>query len=49
MLSPQGVIIWHDYKLDAPDVFHYLNELSKTIKMVHIKDTDMVMYRKQFI
>jgi predicted O-methyltransferase YrrM len=49
MLSPQGVIVWHDYKLDAPDVFHYLNELSRTIEMVHIKDTDMVIYRKQSI
>ncbi|MBT6306086.1 class I SAM-dependent methyltransferase [Rhodospirillaceae bacterium] len=49
MLSPQGVIVWHDYKLDAPDVFHYLNELSRTIEMVHVKDTDMVIYRKHSI
>ena len=46
MLSPQGVIVWHDYKPDAPDVFKYLNELSKTIELIHIKDTDLVLYRQ---
>ena len=47
MLSPQGVIVWHDYKPDAPDVFKYLNELSKTIELIHIKDTDLVLHRQQ--
>ena len=46
MLSPQGVIVWHDYKPDAPDVFKYLNELSKTTELIHIKDTDLVLYRQ---
>jgi predicted O-methyltransferase YrrM len=46
MLSSTGVIIWHDYKVDAPDVFNYLNDLSKSVKIVHIKDTDMAMYRR---
>jgi len=46
MLSSQGVIVWHDYKPDAPDVFKYLNELSKTIDLIHIKDTDLVLYRQ---
>jgi hypothetical protein len=47
MLSSNGVIIWHDYKADAPDVFKYLNDLSKSVKIVHIKDTDMAMYRRR--
>ena len=47
MLSPQGVIVWHDYKPDAPDVFKYLNDLSKTIELIHVKDTDLVLYRQQ--
>jgi predicted O-methyltransferase YrrM len=46
MLSSNGVIIWHDYKADAPDVFNYLNNLSESVKIVHIKDTDMAMYRR---
>ena len=46
MLSSQGVIVWHDYKPDAPDVFEYLNELSKTTELIHIKDTDLVLYRQ---
>jgi len=46
MLSSQGVIVWHDYKPDAPDVFNYLNELSKRVELIHIKDTDLVMYRR---
>jgi len=47
MLSDRGIVLWHDYKPDAPDVFRYLNELSKTLPLVHIKDTDIVMYRQK--
>ena len=47
MLTDRGIILWHDYKPDAPDVFAYLNKLSETLPLVHIKDTDIVMYRKE--
>jgi hypothetical protein len=46
MLSERGVVLWHDYKPDAPDVFNYLNDLAKELSLVHIKDTDIVMYRR---
>ena len=30
MVTEGGVILWHDYKVEAPDVFGFLNKLSKT-------------------
>ena len=47
MLNESGVILWHDYKPDAPDVFEYLNELADELKLVHIENTDLVMYRRE--
>ncbi|MBH69482.1 MAG: hypothetical protein CMM58_14095 [Rhodospirillaceae bacterium] len=47
MLTKSGVILWHDYKPDAPDVFEYLNELANELKLVHIENTDLVMYRRE--
>ncbi len=46
MLGARGVVLWHDYKPDAPDVFGYLNDLAKELPLMHIKDTDIVMYRR---
>jgi len=46
MLSERGVVLWPDYKPDAPDVFDFLNALAKELTLVHIKDTDIVMYRR---
>ena len=46
MLSGHGVVLWHDYKPDAPDVFNYLNDLARELPLFHIKDTDIVMYRR---
>jgi hypothetical protein len=46
MLSERGVVLWHDYKPAAPDVFNFLNDLAKELALVHIKDTDIVMYRR---
>lgn len=48
MLTPKGIIIWHDYSgLDSgsKDVYKYLNELSHQQPLHHIKGTSMVMYR----
>lgn len=46
MIGDRGVILWHDYKPEAPDVFGYLNDLAGELSLVHIKDTDIVMYRR---
>lgn len=45
MLSDFGVILWHDYKPEAPDVFLYLNNLANKLPLVHIENTDLVMFR----
>ena len=46
MLADEGIILWHDYKPGVPGVFAFLNELSRTLPLVHIADTDLVMYRR---
>ena len=49
MLRPGGVVLWHDYRgrhvRPARDVFRYLNELSKTLPLVHLRGTSLVAHR----
>jgi len=45
MLKKGGVILWHDYKPEAPDVFSYLNNLAQEVPLHHISDTDFVIYK----
>lgn len=44
MMSPRGVVIWHDYASYAPGVVKALNDLGKTIPLVHIADTSLVLH-----
>ena len=46
MIRNGGVIVWHDF-LVWPGVTKSLLELSKTLKIHHIKDTSLVIYRKE--
>jgi len=50
MLSPNGVIIWHDYPA-YPGVFEYLNELARTCNrpIWHILGTGLALYSRQDI
>jgi hypothetical protein len=50
MIKKGGTIIWHDYSginKSSKDVYKYLNELSKEIKLFHIKETSFVMFTKE--
>ncbi len=50
MVKKNGYIFWHDYtqgKTSTRDVYRYLNNLSKEIKICHIKDTNMCFYKKE--
>ena len=47
MLKKGGVILWHDYKPEAPDVFSYLNNLAQEVPLLHISGTDFVIYKKK--
>lgn len=40
-LSPTGAILWHDYKSTWLGVTSYLDKLSKTLPIVHIKGTTL--------
>ena len=46
MMSPEGVVIWHDYASFAPGVVQVLNELSKVVPLVHIAGTSLVIYQR---
>jgi predicted O-methyltransferase YrrM len=47
MLAPKGMILWHDYRgpNQTKDVFKALNELSKKVSLMHIKETSLVVYK----
>ncbi len=49
MVKPGGFILWHDYRgrhvRPTRDVYRYLNELAKTLPLVHIRGTSLVAYR----
>jgi len=44
MMSPGGVVIWHDYASYAPGVVKALNDLGTTIPLVHVADTSLVLH-----
>lgn len=44
MLAPKGVIVWHDYNEEMEGVVRYLNELSRTLPLIWIKNTSLVVY-----
>jgi hypothetical protein len=49
MLKPGGLVFWHDYTplkgRGTIGVYNYLNELSKTLPLVHLNRTTLVAYR----
>ena len=47
MLSPRGIILWHDYvpgKKSARDVVKYINKISKQKKIYKIKNTSLCFF-----
>ena len=48
MVRPGGIVLWHDYSgpSGAVDVFRALNELARTLPLVHIAGTTLVAYRQ---
>jgi predicted O-methyltransferase YrrM len=45
ILAKGGTIVWQDYSVRWEGVFRYLCELSRTLSMVHIAGTSLVIYR----
>lgn len=49
MLKPGGLVLWHDYTplkgRGTIGVYQYLNELSKSLPLVHLAKTTLVAYR----
>ena len=49
MLKNGGIILWHDYNKNIPeirDVYNFLNELRNSLDIVHLQGTNIVAYRK---
>jgi predicted O-methyltransferase YrrM len=49
MLAPNGIVLWHDYRRrgrKTSDVFRALNELRKSVPLVHLAGTSLVAYRR---
>jgi predicted O-methyltransferase YrrM len=45
LLSPGGLVIWDDYSANWPGVYDYLNELGRELALLHVADTQLVVYR----
>lgn len=48
MVKPGGIIIWHDYRgrhRGTAGVFRHLNELARSLPLVHLRLTTLVAYR----
>lgn len=45
MVSPGGVVLWHDYSPRCPGVWRALNELAGRVPLVHVRGTTLVAYR----
>ena len=45
ILAPGGIIVWHDYSQDWPDVYDYLEELSVRLALRHVEGTTLVVFR----
>jgi hypothetical protein len=43
MVAPRGFIVWHDYMM-WNDVTDFLNRLSKSLPLIHLKGTSLVLY-----
>ena len=46
MISPDGIVIWHDYASYAPGVVKALNEFAKLVPLKHISGTTLVMHQR---
>lgn len=44
ILAEGGMVLWHDFTPNCPGVYRYLMELSKTMPLAHIYETQLVMY-----
>lgn len=44
ILSPQGIILWHDFDPNCPGVYRYLCELSTMYPLSHIEGTQFVIF-----
>jgi predicted O-methyltransferase YrrM len=47
MLSPQGVVLWHDFGGRWPDVARYVQKLAASKKLYHLAGTTLVLYKSE--
>jgi len=44
ILSKKGCILWHDFTPHFAGVFRFLSQLSKELPLIHISDTNLVLF-----
>lgn len=47
MLSPQGVILWHDYGGRWPDVARHLQDIAARKRLYHLAGTTLAVYKSE--
>ncbi|MBX7138577.1 MAG: class I SAM-dependent methyltransferase [Oligoflexia bacterium] len=45
MLKPGGIIVWHNYASNFPDVVRYLEHLAARLHLRHLRGTSIVLYQ----
>jgi predicted O-methyltransferase YrrM len=46
MVSPKGIVVWHDYASYAPGVVGVLEKLAKIIPLKHVAGTSLVVHQR---
>ena len=46
IVKPGGIVLWHDYNSAMVGVFRALNELSGSVPLVHVMETNLVAWRR---
>jgi|SRR5581483_698999 len=46
MLSDRGVVLWHDFDVQHYDIYRYLRELARGLKVMHIQGTRLGIFIK---
>lgn len=49
VLSPRGMILWHDFSPNCSGNYRYLCELGKSLPLIHLEGTSLVLYKSSSI
>lgn len=47
LLAPGGTILWHGFTPYYAGVYQFINELGKELPLIHISETNLILYQKK--